>query len=68
MMQVDATLISSHPQHAAADLDSVRGFLEVHGSALADFAYILGGESATPIENSGTPGGLAHKLPIDPGR
>ncbi|QYX55521.1 hypothetical protein K1T73_10445 [Roseovarius sp. SCSIO 43702] len=47
MVQVDATLISSHPQHAAADLDSVREFLEVHGSALADFAYILGGGSAS---------------------
>ena len=46
-MQVDATLIPSHPQHAAADLESVREFLEVHGSALADFAYILGGGSAS---------------------
>lgn len=47
MMQVDATLIPSRPQHAAADLESVREFLEVHGSTLADFAYILGGGSAS---------------------
>jgi hypothetical protein len=47
MMQVDATLISTRPQRAAADLESVREFLAFHGSALTYFAYILGGGSAS---------------------
>lgn len=47
MMQVDAIFISSHPQHAAADLESVRKFLEDNGPALSYFAYILGGGAAS---------------------
>lgn len=46
-MQVDATIISSHPQHAAADIETVREFLADKGPALAYFAYILGGGSAS---------------------
>lgn len=47
MMHVDATLISSHSEHAAADLETVQEFLADKGPALADFAYILGGGSAS---------------------
>jgi len=46
MMYVDEALISEDRQ-AAADLATVRVFLDIHGTALANAAYLLGGGAAS---------------------
>jgi hypothetical protein len=46
MMYVEEALISEDRQ-AAADLATVRIFLDTHGTALANAAYLLGGGAAS---------------------
>lgn len=46
MIYVDATFISED-RKAVADLAKVQGFLEYHGTALANAAYRLGGSAAS---------------------
>jgi len=47
MMYVYGTLISSNDRFAEADLANVQAYLDTHGTALANAAYLLAGGSAS---------------------
>lgn len=49
MIYVDETLISLDDRQAEADLATVQSFLDAHGTALANAAYLLGGRAMSGL-------------------